>query len=195
LKLRTMMSIETTTITKTEDSASPIEPNSGSLKSTKQISKTDYVPSLEVSDDGSVTSASSSVNLLQSSFLHSSRTPNHHDYSYIDEKKTVTFSPMLVIRSHKITIGDSLSCPILPLTLDWEHAEPSFLDMDRYESSPATRRRRRRGPRKLMFFERNELLQYVSGYTPAELYKAKKEGLEAQKRDQEQFKQVLSACD
>jgi hypothetical protein len=186
------MSPITTTITKEiEHDVSPVKPHSGILKVMKQISKREGddlqldTLSLELSDDSSVTSSSSVLDLLSSS----------SDIERINSptKKTVTFSRILVIQCHKITIGDNPSCRILPLSLDWEHAEPTVLDLDQYESNPATKRRRRRGARKLMFFERNELLLDVSGYTPAELYKAKKEGLEAQKRDHE-FKQVLCAC-
>jgi hypothetical protein len=87
-------------------------------------------------------------------------------------KKSVTFSPDLTIRTHRVVLGDSPSCPLLPLTLDWCYDE-EVDDLEEFENAPSTKRRRRRGPKKLLFYERSERLQEVGGHSPTELHVAK----------------------
>lgn len=109
----------------------------------------------------------------------------------------------MIVHCHKIIIGDCPSCPILPLALGWEHAdEPETVNLDKYESSLTTKRRRnryRRGgsnhARKLMYFERTEKLQDVSGYTPKELQHAKQEAIKSQQQQEAQHnEQKLDWC-
>lgn len=57
------------------------------------------------------------------------------------------------------------------------------LNLDQFESSRTTLRRRKRGPRKLLFFERSELLQDVAGYSPTELTEKKQEAEQRMKEE------------
>ena len=86
--------------------------------------------------------------------------------------KSVSFSDELLIRTHCVVLGDSPCCPMLPIQLDWSY-DMETLDLDEFESSRTTIRRRKRGPRKLLFYERSELLQDVAGYSPKELTEKK----------------------
>jgi len=102
-------------------------------------------------------------------------------------KKSVTFSPQLVVRTHALVVGDSPSCPLLPLQLDWDY-NLATVDMDQYESSRRRPRRRTstKSPRKLLFYERSERLEDVAGYSPKELLEHKKQALERIKQQKEQ---------
>ena len=87
--------------------------------------------------------------------------------------KTVTFSPTCTVHTHKVILGDSPTCPILPLTLDWERAEPREVNLQQFESSLLRRKSRQRGARKLLYYEREKVLLTVGGYSASELYRAK----------------------
>jgi len=101
-------------------------------------------------------------------------------------KKSVTFSPQLVVRTHALVVGDSPSCPLLPLQLDWDY-NLATVDMDQYEISRRPRRRTStKSPRKLLFYERSERLEDVAGYSPKELLEHKKQALERIKQQKEQ---------
>ena len=109
-------------------------------------------------------------------------------------KRSVSFSSELSVRTHALVVGNSPSCPLLPLQLDWRYDEET-VDLDEHESSLTTRRRRRRGPRKLLFCERSDLLQDVGGYSPKELMKMKREALQRMKEEEDAAKAQDLATD
>jgi len=83
-------------------------------------------------------------------------------------RKTVSFNKFLEIRQHAVTIGDHPSCKdSLPISLDWEHAEPILIDVDGYEAQ-RNGFRRRGNEMRLSYVERKNMLRSVSGLTVAE---------------------------
>ena len=129
-----------------------------------------------------------SVASVDSRASHSSSSRSSNSSS--SNSKSVSFSPELSVHIHSLVVGDSPSCPLLPLQLDWCYDQET-LDLDQYESSPSTRRRRFRGPKKLLFYERSERLEDVAGYSPKELMEIKRE---AEKRIKEEERAAAEAA-
>lgn len=83
-------------------------------------------------------------------------------------KKSVSFSNVLEIRSHKVTLGEHPYCSSLALELSWEHEEPEVVDFDLYESSRRFQRRHL-GELRLSYWDRRNLLEESTGLCESEL--------------------------
>jgi len=105
--------------------------------------------------------------------------------------KHVSFAPELILLTHSITLGDTPSCPLLAIQLDWAY-DRETLDLEEFESSKTANYRRRRGPKKLLFYERSELLMDVAGFTGKELSEKRKE---AKQRMQEEMVAAAKAAE
>jgi len=82
--------------------------------------------------------------------------------------RKVSFSSLLEIRSHDITLGDHPCCKTLAITLGWDHLETEVLDLDLYENFREYRRRSS-GQLRLSYYSRKYLLESSTGYTEQDL--------------------------
>lgn len=89
-------------------------------------------------------------------------------FQIVSPPKTVSFAHVVEVREYAVTIGDHPLCMDgLPLTLDWEHAEESFvLDIDECSQE---RRSRYALPRRMSYNERRERLFRVRDHTPTQV--------------------------
>mmetsp|Transcript_9751 Transcript_9751/g.17804 ORF Transcript_9751/g.17804 Transcript_9751/m.17804 type:complete len:185 (-) Transcript_9751:213-767(-) len=137
----------------------------------------------------------SSASLASTEVSSSSDDDEGQDYSGINSspscvRKSVSFSQVLSVRTHSLVVGDSPSCPVLPLSLDWQYNQDS-LNLDEQEQLQQRKRRRRRnkqGAKKLLFYERHELLMDVADYSPKELMEIKGKALRRVKEEEEAAK-------
>ena len=86
------------------------------------------------------------------------------------KKKKVQFITVQV-REHALTVGEHDWCDgRLPLSLDWRHARSNVYHVDYYESLRDRKGRLPKGQlRKLDYYQRQQRLRRVSGYTTHEL--------------------------
>lgn len=138
----------------------------------EEITRNKSLHASHLSSSESCPNLPSSHSKLESSEASSQFPQPSHGQNLIERRmyrKTVSFNKVLEIRQHSLTVGDHPSCrDSLPISLDWEHAEPILIDVDGFE---AQRKgvRRRGDEMRLSYFERKSKLQCVSGLTEAEM--------------------------
>jgi len=84
-------------------------------------------------------------------------------------KKKVSFSEVLEIRTHEITLGDHPCCMGgMALQCGWSHSEPELVDMEIHELHSS---KRRNAGLRLGYAQRRQRLQEVTGLSGSDLLK------------------------
>lgn len=85
-------------------------------------------------------------------------------------KKSVTFSNVIQIRTHQVVLGNHPFCRGgMALELGWEHDETELVDLDLFDKHS---QHRRMGQLYLNFYRRRHRLRAVTGMTGPELLRA-----------------------
>lgn len=99
-------------------------------------------------EDASSTSSQDTITSLSENLSSSSSESSSN-------QKRVKFYPFLEVRTHSITLGDHPCCTLLPVQLDWEHAETENVNLELHERKKACHGK----ARKLSYIERKHLLK------------------------------------
>lgn len=91
----------------------------------------------------------------------SSISSSSSENSSCSDDRRVSFAPQVQVREYDLTIGNHLSCDLLPIALGWTYSECSFEDY----ASP----RRVGNQLKMTYAQRRDILTRVGGYSEEDL--------------------------